>query len=235
MVRAPFRELCPLIVFNSDFDLPQNLFTDLAHRRAQGCHCVPGIKIENTEEIFMLEVGFRLQPAAGHKGVGDADRGGVSECRANVKSIILFQKGTVNDIEDVMLMLIPVFTRQLRGDPLQLVNEAVLAGNIKAGLHRRTYHVPVLFITVLPEVWIPPGAVYTARVGNVKHIAEERLALAVVNECDALCAAPDIPAHTLIPEIIFRTGGGVWPLGVDHQLLREGIFLNLLSRGNVRF
>ena len=48
-------------------------------------------------------------------------------------------------------------------------------------------------------------------------------------------AAPDVAAHPLIPEVPLRAGGSFGPLGVDHQLLREGVFLKLLSRGNVRF
>jgi exopolysaccharide biosynthesis predicted pyruvyltransferase EpsI len=44
-----------------------------------------------------------------------------------------------------------------------------------------------------------------------------------------------VAAHPLIPEVPLRAGGGFGPLGIDHQLLREGIFLKILSRGNVRF
>lgn len=173
----------------------------------------------------MLEIIVRFQAAAGHKGVGDADRGGIAERRSDIELIILLQKGTVNDVEDVVLMVVPVFVRQPRGDLLQLVREAVRAGDLKAVLQRRRHRVPV-FLPILPEVRVQALFILPARVGHIEHIAQGGLALAVVNENDALGAAPDVPAHPLVPEVPLRAGGGFGPLGVDHQLLREGIFVD---------
>ena len=64
----------------------------------------------------MLEVGFRFQAAAGQQGIGDADGGGIAERRTDVKFIILLQEGAVNDVEDVILVVGPVFVRQLCGE-----------------------------------------------------------------------------------------------------------------------
>ncbi|WP_270513286.1 hypothetical protein [Flavonifractor plautii] len=63
----------------------------------------------------MVEVAFRLQSAAGHQSVSDADGGGCLELYSDVKLIIFLQKGTVNDIEEVLLMLRPVFLSQFSG------------------------------------------------------------------------------------------------------------------------
>ena len=68
----------------------------------------------------MGEVTLRLQPAAEQQGVGGADNGGVSERRAHVEVIILTEKRTVNDTEDVTLIFAPGFVHKLRGDLLQL-------------------------------------------------------------------------------------------------------------------
>ena len=59
----------------------------------------------------MLKVVFRLQATAGHKGKGDTDGGGVSELLSDVKRIILLQKTSVNDVEQIVLMVIPVVRR----------------------------------------------------------------------------------------------------------------------------
>ncbi|WP_295757878.1 MULTISPECIES: hypothetical protein [Clostridia] len=178
----------------------------------------------------MLEVGFRFQAAAGQQGIGDADGGGIAERRTDVKFIILLQEGAVNDVEDVILVVGPVFVRQLCGDLLQLLREAVCAGDLKAAFQRRRHRVPV-FLPVLPEVGVQPLFILPARVGNIEHIAQRGPAPAGVQEDDALGAAPDVPAHPLVPEVPLRAGGGFGPLGVDHQLLREGVFIETASGG----
>ena len=53
----------------------------------------------------MLEIDFRLQSAAGHQCVSDTDGGGASEGYSDVEIIIFLQKGTVNDVEKVTLVL----------------------------------------------------------------------------------------------------------------------------------
>ena len=57
---------------------------------------------------------LRLQPAAGQQGVGGTDDGGVSEGGSDVEIIIFFQEGTVNDVEDVILIVVPILVHKLR-------------------------------------------------------------------------------------------------------------------------
>ena len=174
----------------------------------------------------MLEVVIRFQAAAGHEHISDADSSGTAKCRASVKLIIPLQEGTVNDMENVFPVVVPVFVCQLRGNLLQLPREAALPGNIESLLQSRRYCVPVFF-PVLPKVRIQ-AIVHAACVGDIEHIAQNRPAPAVVNEGDTSGAAPDVPAHSLVPEVVLRAGGSVRPLGVNHQLFREGIFLRKL-------
>ena len=67
----------------------------------------------------MLKIVFRLQAAAGHEGICDTDRGGVSELRPDIELIILLQEGAVNDVEEFVLVVGPVFRRKLNGDFLK--------------------------------------------------------------------------------------------------------------------
>ena len=46
-----------------------------------------------------------------------------------------------------------------------------------------------------------------------------------VQQGNALGAAPDIAVHAVIPDIVGCTGDGVGPLGVDHELVGVGIFI----------
>ena len=91
MLCRPFRAVFALIISYGDFDLPQNLFIDLADRRAEGCHRARGVEIKDAEKILVFKVILRPHPAAGHEGVGDADRRGVFERHLDVVIIILLQ------------------------------------------------------------------------------------------------------------------------------------------------
>ena len=62
-------------------------------------------------------------------------------------------------------------------------------------------------------------------VGDVKDIPQPGPVPGIVHQGDALGAAPDIAAHLVIPQVILRTGGSVRALGVDHQLVMEGVFV----------
>ena len=86
-------------------NLPQHFLAGLADRRTQSCDHGGGIEIKDTQEILMLEIGFRLQSAAGHQRINDTDGGGASEGYSDVEIIIFLQKGTVNDVENVALVL----------------------------------------------------------------------------------------------------------------------------------
>ena len=102
-------------MLDGDTDLPQHLLVDLADRRAQRPNRGRGIEIENRHEVLMLEILVCIQPTAGHQGIGDTDGGGGLKLDFDVVIIVLRQERTVNDIAEVPLMLVPIFTRQLSG------------------------------------------------------------------------------------------------------------------------
>ena len=138
-----------LIISYRNFDLPQNLFIDLADRRAEGCHRARGVEIKDAEKVLVFKVILRLHPAAGHEGVGDADRCGVFERHLDVVIIILLQIGIRNDAEDVAGMVAPVFRSKLRSDALELLRKAVFAGNAVITLQHGS-HVVGMLISQLP-------------------------------------------------------------------------------------
>nr|WP_243424343.1 hypothetical protein [Gemmiger formicilis] len=222
MCGTPFRALGALIVLNGDTDLPQHLLVYLADRRAQRPHGGGGVEVEDRHEILMAEILLRLQPAAGHQGVGDADSGGGFELDFDVVLIVLLQKGTVNDIENVLPVIRPVFFCQTGGHIGQLLGQFFAAHTVVALQHRHDRH--GVFLVHRPQ---PGGAgVFTgAGVGNVKHIPQPGPVPGIVHQGDALGPAPHIPAHAVIPQVVLGAGGGVRALGVDHQLLMERVFV----------
>ena len=80
----------------------------------------------------MLEVISRLHPAAGQQRIGGADNGGVPKSGSDVELIIVLQKGTVNDADNIAPIVVPVFIYKLRRHTLQLIGKSVFTGNVKA-------------------------------------------------------------------------------------------------------
>ena len=117
---------------DGDADLPQHLLIDLADCRSQRPDGGGGVEVEDRHKVLMAEILLRLQPAAGHQGVGDADRGGGFELDFDVKFIIVLQKGTFNDVEKVLMVVSPVFLRQFPGHTLQLPGQVTAAHIIVA-------------------------------------------------------------------------------------------------------
>ena len=185
-----------LIDLDGDADLPQNLLVNLADRRAQRPNRGRGIEIENRHEVLMLEILFRIQPTAGHQGVGDADGGGGLKLDFDVEIIVLLQERTVNDVAEVLLMLVPILTRQLSGHIGELLGEIVTDNAVAALQHGR--HRPDVLFFQLPQ---PGGAgMFTGPgVGNIEHIAQPGPVAGIVHQGDTLGAAPHIPAHFFIP------------------------------------
>ncbi|MCI6935094.1 MAG: hypothetical protein MR762_00330 [Clostridiales bacterium] len=228
MCNAPFRELFALIVLDGDADLPQHLLVHLADRRSQRPNRGRGIEIENRHEVLMLEILVCIQSAAGHQGVGDADGGGGLKLDFDVEFIVLLQERTVNDVAEVLLMLVPILTRQLSGHIGELLGKIVTGNTVVALQHGR--HRPDVLFLQLPQ---PGGAgMFTGPgVGNIEHIAQAGPVAGIVHQSDPLGAAPYIPPHFFVPQIVLGAGGGVRALGVNHHLLMERVFIKAGSRG----
>ena len=211
-----------LIDLDGDADLPQNLLVNLADRRAQRPNRGRGIEIENRHEVLMLEILFRIQPTAGHQGVGDADGGGGLKLDFDVEIIVLLQERTVNDVAEVLLVLVPILTRQLSGHIGELLGK-IVTGNAVVALQHGRHRPDVLFLQ-LPQ---PGGAGMFAGpgVGNVEYIPQSGPVPGIIHQGDALGPAPHIPAHAVVPQVVLGAGGSVRALGVDHQLLMERILV----------
>ena len=85
---SPFFDGLALGISDGNADLPQYLLIDLADRRSQRADGSGGIEVENRHKILMGKIAFRLQPAAGHQRVGNADGGGGLKLYFDVKFII---------------------------------------------------------------------------------------------------------------------------------------------------
>lgn len=168
---APFLVGFALCISDGNADLPQHLLVDLADRCSQRPDGGRGVEIKDRHEIFVVEVAFRLQSTAGHQSVSDTDGGCCLELYSDVKLIIFLQKGTVNDIEEVLLMLRPVFLSQFSGYLGELSGK-VITGNIIGALQHGLHGIKMALLQ-LPQ---PRGTgMFTGSgVGNVKDITQAR-------------------------------------------------------------
>ncbi len=120
-------------------------------------------------------------------------------------------------------MILPIFICHLCGDLLKLVGKALFAGNRILPFQRRSNRV-LMLRAVLPKERAA-GVFPAARVGNVKNVPNPRLITGSVNERDSFSAAPDIPAHFIIPDLITGAGCRVGTLGKNHELFVIRIFV----------
>ena len=75
-----------------------------------------------------------------------------------------------------------------------------------------------------PEVGAA-GALCAAGVRYIKHIPEPGSIPGVVDEGDPLCALPNVASHAFVPQVVLGAGSSIWPLGVNHHLFMERIFV----------
>ena len=185
-----------LIDLDGDADLPQNLLVNLADRRAQRPNRGRGIEIENRHEVLMLEILFRIQPTARHQGIGDTDGGGGLKLDFDVEIIVLLQERTVNDVAEVLLMLVPILTRQFSSHINELLGKIVTGNAVVAFKHGR--HRPNVLFLQLPQPG-GTGVFAGAGVGNIEHIAQAGLVAGIVHQGNTLGATAHIPPHFFIP------------------------------------
>lgn len=177
----------------------------------------------------MLEAISRLHPTAGQQRIGGADNSGVPKSGSDVELIIILQKRTVNDADNIAPVIVPVFIYKLRSHTLHLIGKTVFTGNGEALLQRRRYHLTML-LPVFPKIRAA-RVLAAARIGNIKYIPESGLVAAGIHKGDALAALPHIAAHLLIPKVVFRAGRGFRALGEDHELFVAGVLIQPCGGG----
>jgi hypothetical protein len=232
MAFAPFRDFLALVILDGDFDLPQHQLAGLADGRSKGGDGLRGVEIKDVQKILMLEVISRLHPAAGQQRIGGADNGGVPKSGSDVELIIVLQKGTVNDADNIVPIVVPVFIYKLRRHTLHLIGKSVFTGNVEALLQRRRYHLTML-LPVFPKIRAA-RVLAAAGIGNIEYISEFGLVAAGIHKGDALAASPHIAAHLFIPKVVFRAGRGFRALGENHELFIVGVLIQPCGGGQER-
>ena len=125
-------------------------------------------------EVVLVEPPGRLNSAAFQQRVGDADGGGRLELHLHPDFIIIHQKRTVNDGENVTTVVVPVICHQFPRNVRKLLADTLSADAIGGGEHFRNRLFQV--VVVLPHLRVTgiaahPGVAYVKDVVQTRHTA----------------------------------------------------------------
>ena len=179
----------------------------------------------------MFKLAIHIKATAGLQGVAGADGSRSAEGFPYVDFIVLLQEGTVNDTEDVLLMILPVGADLTLGDLSQLEVQAGGSGYV-IFLFQHGSDGGFIALVDLPQEGIK-GSAPGAGVRNIEHIAQRELASVIVQQSNALGTAPDIAVHGIVPQIVLSASGGVGPLGMNQQLVAVLVFVQPGRRGQI--
>lgn len=120
-------------------------------------------------------------------------------------------------------MISPIGQRLLAGNLIDLLGEGhrririkILFQHFPDGLLRPLGQPPGLHVS---------GVTACAGVRYIKDIAHTHSARTGCQQRNALGAAPDVPVHGIVPEIVLGTGRCIRALGIDQQLIAEGVLV----------
>ena len=129
-------------------------------------------------------------------------------------------------------MLLPVVHDVLHRDFFELTRKPAISRNIVFLFQHRADSCAV-FLVYCPHKR-RTGIFSHPRIGSIKDVMITRCIARHIQQRDALCAAPDIPPHRLIPDFIAGAGGCVRMLCINHQLVVKVIFVYVRSRRQKR-
>ncbi|MDL2273714.1 hypothetical protein LJC34_04120 [Oscillospiraceae bacterium OttesenSCG-928-G22] len=126
-------------------------------------------------------------------------------------------------------MVIPIILGKLSGDFLKLTVNAHFTANIEIALQCKR-NCFVMLRAIFPQKRTA-GVFPANRVRNIKNIAQPWRIASIVYKGDTFGTAPNIAAQGLVPQVEVGAGSGIRALGINHELLMVGIFVQARSGG----
>ncbi|MFV8294740.1 hypothetical protein ACKXF6_12170 [Faecalibacterium taiwanense] len=155
----------------SSFDVAQHIPAALADCGAQHIHGGRSGKGEDGLKIVPVKMSFRLKAAAFKDSIGDADCGGTFELELLSGFIIIHQERTVNDVENVAAVVIPVGIHQFAANVRDLLAKVFVMDTVLSGKHFR--HRLNQIGAELPYFWVTRITAYSS-VAHIENIVQTR-------------------------------------------------------------
>ncbi|MFR1126046.1 MAG: hypothetical protein ACLSEF_13610 [Faecalibacterium prausnitzii] len=132
---APFCIAAANGCFYGALDVAQHLPAHVADGCAEGVNTIRGGEIVDRLKIVLVEPPGRLKTTAFQQRVGDTDGGSGLELHLHTGFIIIHQKRTVNDGENVTTVVVPVICYQFPGNIRKLLADTLSADAVGGGEH----------------------------------------------------------------------------------------------------
>ena len=113
----------------------------------------------------------RLKAAAFQNRIQDADCGGRFELELLSGFIIIYQERTVNDVENVSAVVIPIGIYQLAADVRNLLTKIFVLDTVLSDKHFR--HRLNQIGAELPHIWVTRIAAHPG-VGHIENVVQTR-------------------------------------------------------------
>ena len=208
-------------------DISQNIAAAIADRRAERVHGSRCRKIVDRLEILLIKRIYGFKSASFQQHIGDAHDCRGFELHLSCGLIIAHKIGAVKDADNIVVVVFPVEIDQFPGSVCKLLLENFVLDAILGSKH---FGYGLLQLVVEPPQVRATGIYSSTRVRHIENIAQARVSSGLVQQGNALGTLAYIAVHATDPNVIFGAGGGIGPLGVDHELFREAVLVQMGSR-----
>ena len=158
----------PFILFEGSLNLPKDGFAGLADGDAQRSKAPGGIEGKGGHKLGFFIPHIRIHTAASHDGVGRAYHHCLVKGIPDVFFIILGNEGTVNVVENVLLICIPICVGLMVGDFFNQVRKRAGRANVKM-THQGIGNSQLMLLPELEQIGIA-GVCAALGIRHIKHI-----------------------------------------------------------------
>lgn len=211
--------MASVVFLNGSFDFGKHSSCDGADGCAEGIESLASVELEDAEEILLLKVVIRSVRQSGIHGVCDTVGNCPSESYLCVVFIILLKEAIRNDVEDRLLVLLPILRSKVHGNHFKLYLKTLLGFYAEGCFQSILDRFSVLLLNV-PKLIQCQRASAGSGVRHIEHIAQIGLFSVRYEQGDTFGATLYIAVLFFSPRIEVLTERCVRALGVDHDLLR---------------
>lgn len=208
-------------------DTSQNVAAAIADRCTECVHGSRCCKVVDCLKIILVKLVHGFKSASFQQHIGDTHNCRGFELHRSCSFIIAHKIGAVKDADNVVVVVFPVGIEQLPGSVRKLLLENFMLNAILGGQHLG--HRLLQIVVEPPQVRVT-GVYPNTSVRHIENIAQARVSSGLVQQGNALGTPAHIAVHAADPNVILGAGGGIRPLGVDHELFREAVLVQVASR-----